>query len=375
MKKVLFFIESLSGGGAEKVLTDLVTNIDKSNFDVTVCTVSDNGIYQDEVEKNCHYYSMLKRSDYNAGGIRKVYYWLMNKFIYKASPRQVYKHFIKGKYDVEVAFVEGYATKLIANSTNHSSKKIAWVHIDVLNNSHSDRHYRDINEQIKAYNSFNKIVCVSRHVQTAFEKKFKSINNSCVIYNPVDIQKIMSKSSEPIDLEPNPDLQMVTVGRLEEQKGYIRLLKCIERIKHFGNFNLWIIGSGSQQGILEEYIKNNHLENQVKLVGFTENPYKYVKKADAFICSSYAEGFSTAATEALILEKPVFTVDCSGMKELFGEYKCGEIVDNTDRELELMLMKMVNKEYIFESYVNDIRKRIKEFSLEQQIREIEKEFL
>ena len=60
MKKVLFFVESLAGGGAEKVLADIVKNLDHNKYDVTVCTVSDGGIYQAEVEKYCDYKALLK---------------------------------------------------------------------------------------------------------------------------------------------------------------------------------------------------------------------------------------------------------------------------------------------------------------------------
>lgn len=63
MKKILFFIESLSGGGAEKVLTTLVKNLDKQKFDITVLVVAKTGVYVKEVEKYCHLISMLPDYD------------------------------------------------------------------------------------------------------------------------------------------------------------------------------------------------------------------------------------------------------------------------------------------------------------------------
>lgn len=60
-KKVLFAIESLAGGGAEKILATIVKNIDKTKFDITVLTVVKTGVYVEEVEKYCTLISMHSR--------------------------------------------------------------------------------------------------------------------------------------------------------------------------------------------------------------------------------------------------------------------------------------------------------------------------
>lgn len=371
MKKILFFIESLAGGGAEKVLTDLVCNLNTEKYDITVCTVSDNGVYQEIISKHCKYRTFLRRKDYEAGGIKKVLYWLKTKLIYSTNPRLIHKYMIGLNYDVEVAFVEGFATKLIGASVNKRSKKIAWVHTDMNSNPYADYSYLNIEEHIKTYKKFKTVVCVSETVKESYENKF-GLDNALVVYNPVDLKSIKQKSIEEIDIAPHPSLQLVTVGRLSEQKGYSRLLNCINKLKMNNNFSLWIIGEGPQKIQLEEYIRNNQLEKCVKLIGFVDNPYKYVAKADAFVCSSYAEGYSTAATEALILGKPVFTVECSGMKELFGEYRCGEIVPNTDESLERMLDNLIQRKYLLASYSCDIKRRSTEFDLEKQLNNVER---
>ena len=84
---------------------------------------------------------------------------------------------------------------------------------------------------------------------------------------------------------------------------------------------------------LTSFIKSNGMDSYVHLWGFDDNPYKYMSKCDLFVCSSLAEGFSTAATEALVLGVPVVTTQCSGMKELLGEEDCGLIVDNDEDAL------------------------------------------
>lgn len=372
MKKVLFFIESLSRGGAEKVLSDIVCHLDKTKFDVTVCTVTDDDFYQEKVSRVCHYRSLLKTSSYRAGGIKKIIFWLMIKIIYLFPAKWVYWLFFKEKYDVEVAFIEGFSTKLIASSSNKNSRKIAWVHTDMKNNPYADRCYRSQKEHEETYRSFDEIICVSQKAQEVFQNKFKSVNTVSVQYNPVDEIEIQKKSAEIINVERPKGLLLITIGRLVEQKGYIRLLHCVaELLKKGFSFSLWIIGDGEQKKALEDMIKEYGLENHVKLLGFQSNPFQYIAKADAFVCSSYAEGFSTAATESLLLEKPIFTVDCSGMKELFGGFSCGEIVDNSDEKLFDMLEQLVSGRIVLDDYKPALKERAKYFKLNDRMNEIE----
>ena len=97
-------------------------------------------------------------------------------------------------------------------------------------------------------------------------------------------------------------MRLVTVGRLEHQKGYDRLVRIINRLVKDGvPLELWILGVGSQEASLKQYIHEHQLDEYVKLLGFRSNPYKYIVQADLFVSSSRSEGYSTAVTEALIL--------------------------------------------------------------------------
>ena len=124
-KKVLFAIESLAGGGAEKILATIVKNIDKTKFDITVLTVVKTGVYVEEVEKYCTLISMLPEYEKLTNPIAKMKYKVDYKKIYKEDCAKIYKKYVKNVYDVEIAFVEGFVTKLVANSTNKYSKKYA----------------------------------------------------------------------------------------------------------------------------------------------------------------------------------------------------------------------------------------------------------
>lgn len=373
MKKILFFLESLAGGGAEKVLTDIVCHLDKTKYDITVCTVTDGDVYEKRIAPICRYCSFLKTTDYRAGGIRKALFWAKLKLIYTLPSKVVYTHFFRERYDIEIAFIEGFASKIIAASSNRKSKKIAWVHIDLSQNSYADKYYSSLHEQRAAYKRFDRILCVSESVKKAFEQKIFTDASVCVQYNPVDEKYIRQQAEEPLSMQhPEIGLLLGTVGRLEWQKGYPRLLKCVKRLRDEGHrFTLWIIGKGSQQAELEQYVHENDLGDVVNLLGFHKNPYNYLNQCDVFICSSYTEGFSTAATESLILGKPVFTVECAGMQELIGNSHSGVIVPNIDEALYGLMEKLVSGQFDLAQYTQAAKKRGQDFSMGTRIAEID----
>jgi len=353
MKKVMFFIESLAGGGAEKALVNLLNSLDKNKYETYVYTVTDEDLYQKDVESLCHYRSFLHKKMYEKGGFSKLLFWAGIKFIYHAPVSLVYRLFVKEEFDIEVAYIEGFATKLISSSKNLNSKKYAWVHIDTTKNEYADRSFANMEEQIKTYTKYNRIICVSDTVRDAFIRKYKIDKNIEVIHNLNNTEEIINKAKETLDLPPNESLQMIAIGRLEQQKGFIRLIENLNRIKN-RNYSLWILGEGSQRKKLEEKIEEYDLTNNVKLLGFQQNPYKFLFKSDALICSSYAEGYSTVISESLILGVPVFSVECSGVAEQLKEGLFGRIVPNTNENLTEMLRELINDPSIIDRYKQNI---------------------
>ena len=371
MKRILFVVESLAGGGAEKVLLNLIKNIDKDKFDVTVFSIIKTGVYIEEIQKYCHLIYALDDYSKCKHSISKLLYRLKIKYIYKWNTKNVYKHFIKDKYDVEVAFLEGFSTKFVSCSSNLKSTKYAWVHIDVLNNHNEDSHYKNLEEQKNCYKSFNHIFAVSNNVKGKFIEKF-NLNNIDVQYNPVDSGEIIKKAQCQQNTIDENNFNLITIGRLEEQKGYDRLLKIVKKLRDNNyTFKLYILGDGSLKEQFEKYIVENNLDNYIKLLGFKNNPYPYLNIADVFVCSSYAEGFSTVATEALILGVPIITTDCAGMKELFGNYHCGLIVNNDEDSLYGALKYILDNKENLNIYKNEINKRKDFFDIKKRMIEIE----
>lgn len=373
-KRILFMVNNLYGGGAEKIFQTLLRNLSLEKYDITVYSVVQCQVDFKYYPQNIKYKYIFGQVDENSGRFSKLLTKIKNKIklnLYsKRNTEFFYKRFIKEEFDIEIAFIEGYATKIISGSPNKKSKKIAWVHIDLMENPWTEVAYQNLEEEKECYQKYDNILGVSEEVVKAFEKRMDIDDRVSVQYNPVDDIEINQKAKMEDIHYDHKTKNFVTIGRLVDQKGYDRLLHVVNILKSQYEFCIRILGEGSDRERLEDYIKKNHLENYVQLLGFQSNPYPYIKAADAFICSSRSEGFSTVATEALILQKPIFTTDCAGMKELFGGYDCGIICENSEEGLKHMLKKVLEKED-YKEYRQDIAQRSGFFTLQKRLSEIE----
>ena len=138
-------------------------------------------------------------------------------------------------------------------------------------------------------------------------------------------------------------------------------------------YELWILGEGWARPKLEELIDKYNLTN-VKLLGFKENPYKYIKQGDLFVCSSINEGFSLVIAEAMILGLPVISTNCSGPNELlnFGEY--GYMVENNEEALYKGLKEIISNDEKLKYYKKKSSERVYFFNYKNRISDIERLF-
>ena len=149
------------------------------------------------------------------------------------------------------------------------------------------------------------------------------------------------------------------IGKLLLSKGFDRLLKITKKLVDNGYpVHLYILGIGPEEENMKKYVMDNNLEKVVDLLGYQVNPYKYMKKCDLFVCASHAEGFSTAATEALIVGLPVCTVEVSGMREMLGEHnEFGIVTDNNDEALYKAIKQLIDNPGMLEFYRNQAKDR------------------
>ena len=373
-KRLLFFANSLYGGGAEKVLQTLLISLDSYKYDITLYSVNED-VLNNKYPSNIKYKYIFKQHANNI--ISRLWAKIANKIkliiYYNLSPVWFYRLFVRGEYDTEIAFIEGYSTRIISGSTNKHSRKIAWMHTDLKNNHWTKIAFRNDKEEAKVYSKFNNIVCVSNSVKDIMIELFES-GDYITIYNPIDDKTIQKLSKSVPKLKGRNDtIKLISIGRLVSEKGYDRLLLIVKQLISEGiKVSLTILGEGGDRQQLEEYIKSNNLANHVFLPGFIDNPYAIMAQHDIFVCSSRAEGYSLVIAEAMILELPIISTNCSGPVELLENGKYGIITENCDDALYKGIKSMITDINLYNTYKSKATARGKHFSLSKQISEIEK---
>lgn len=374
--RLLVMINNLYGGGAEKILQTFLRHLDSERYHITLYSVKHEKLDESIYGSNINTFRCVYNGGENSGPFFILKNKLVNKFkllIYNyCSPNFFYKLFVKGTYDIEIAFIEGYSTRIISGSPNKLSKKYAWVHIDLFTNHWTKICYKNLTEEINCYQKFNNIVCVSNGVKKAFSKKFDIHTNIVTRYNPIDSYEIVEKSELMSVDDGFNGITIVTVGRLEPQKGYDRLLEIAKRLKSEAyNFRIQIVGEGNERNNLENYIELNHIGSVVQLLGFQSNPYPYIKNSDLFVCSSRSEGISTVVTEALILGKPIISTRCSGVDELLGDNIYGIITENSTEDLYQGMKNIISSKDIRDELSVRCEKRKEDFKVDAIIEQIE----
>lgn len=363
MKKILFLIHDLHQGGAEKVLVNLVNNMDRSKFDISVMVLFGGGVNEQFLAEDIKLNVCHKKPFAGNSHIMKLF-----------TPEQLYRRYIKEHYDIIISYLEGPSARIVSGCTDEDAKLVSWIHVQQKDMDTLAASFRNEMEAQKCYSRFDQTICVSEYVKQDFCGILNFEGPCHVLYNTVESELIIGRSSEPVSkFSSDERMRLVAVGTLKEVKGYMRLLRIFERLIREGYLiSLYILGTGPLRSDMEKFIDDNGLSEFVTLLGYDINPYKYVAKCSLFVCASFAEGFSTAATEALIVGTPVCTVEVSGMKEMLGENdEWGIVTDNDEEALYQGIKRLLDDPVLLAYYKEKAAERGKMFSTVNTVKAVE----
>ena len=366
--KILFLIHDLGPGGAEKVLVNLVNNMDRSKFDISVTALFGGGVNEQFLKPDIHYRAVFSKAVPGNSRIMKL-----------LTPTQLHKLFIKESYDIEVAYLEGPAARIISGCRNRNTKLVSWIHIEQNSAEDAARSFRSIKEAVACYERFDRIIGVSEEVRRTFLKALPVKVPMQVLYNTNESAAIVRQSKDTVEdgLFRDGEIKLVGVGKLLKNKGFDRMARIVKKLDSEGYpVHLYALGIGPLRDELERYSAENHLKEKITMLGYQTNPYKYVSKCDLFVCASLAEGFSTAATEALIVGTPVCTVEVSGMKEMLGEHnEWGIVTENSEEALYRGIKDLLDNPEKLTYYKEKAIERGKTFSTENTVCAVEEMLL
>lgn len=289
--RILFCIDSLTGGGAEKLLLRYIDILKKNiNCDITLFIISGYGALMDCIPAQLQVFIGDDLTDEDA-------------FIFN---HQV--------FDIEVGFLEGRAIKFIA-LRNTLAIKVGWIHTDMLNNNWCQDYYKE-GMQEQMYNIMDYIVCVNDYCVRQFHCAFPNVQTKVLVCNNVLDFTLLDKKKkhEPNIYELNKGIiRLCFVGRLTKEKHPDIAILAIKHLIHRGyTVFLNVLGEGYLYDELNDLIKSNKLENNVRLLGYYSEPYEIIAACDLLISISDIEGGPLNVAEAYYLGVPIVSSHSGG---------------------------------------------------------------
>lgn len=363
-KKLLFVIDSLGSGGAEKSLISLLPLIDYTRYYVDLVIFDRGGVYEKYLprEVNIIDYQLYQKNLW--GQIKKVLCHALlspqlrlNKKRHGAEIhwRTMYRfyHDFPGEYDAAIAYQQGVPTFFVATKVN-AKKKLAWINADIFAAGYDLEYCRQFYEQMDS------IIAVSKKLENLLCAKTPWMMDrlNCVydIINPDVIVSLAKKTVQDMTISRG-EMAIVTVGRLTRPKNYLLAVNAARILKDKGlKFKWYFVGEGEMRRAIEMRIKDNGLQNEVILLGFKENPYPYMAKADVYVQTSSFEGFGLTIAEAKILHRPVVSTDFDIVHDQITDGQNGLIAEMTPESVAAKILKLLHDDSLRSKIIHNLEK-------------------
>lgn len=351
MKRLLFVVFSLGGGGAEKALVNLLNLIDRSRYEISVQLFENTGINLEYLPKDVRLLPSLKSQQWlmtdmktfakNALKAGKLGL-LCKKLGAALKPRikgcasaqyktlcawkSIARDFPKAeeKYDVAIAYIQGTPIYYILDCVQ-ADRKIGWMHIDY---SKIDNVPRD--EVLEYYKKLDAFVSMSQKCVEELQDAFPSIKDKiCLLHNlnSVNLIEALSEKDKAEDMETDVPA-ILSIGRLCHQKGYEYAIDAATQLVKAGvDFRWYVLGVGELEQQLKQQVVEHGLEDRFIFLGLRSNPYPYIKKATIIAQTSRYEGKSVVLDEAKILKKPILVTNYNSVGDQIRHGKTGYIVE------------------------------------------------
>lgn len=374
-KKILIRIGSLRHGGAEKVLVNFLKNLPPDKYEIDLLVNLYSGMYLKEVPSWINLRYLIKGEMITTNRPKDIpikAFRVLYEKMFLWFPFLLYRFILKNKkYDVEIAAIHAMY-KEILSSPQKNSKKIIWVHNDIF----SIKGYTT--KVIREFFRFDRILVISNKIRDGMYELADNDDEKAAIikiFNPIDREDTLRKSDAEIQDYPFTENlpTFVSIGTVFPQKGYDRLLNVHKKLIDEGlKHQLLIIGDGYDFNTIQNQLNKLGLQETAKMLGFTSNPYPYLKRADFYVMSSRYEGFPTVIAEALIFNKPISATDISGIRDLLQDGRLGNITPNSEEGIYEGMKNFLTDKDLTEEYKKEITQTELPFVLEKSVEHLQK---
>lgn len=382
-QKLLFVIDSLKVGGAEKSLITFLSVLDYQRFDVDLQLFSYGGAYERFLSKEVQLLPPLLLMQFLQKTIKEHILSFHIKFLWarfhyslairKKDIRHIdrarlywayFSQFIKKYdmcYDAAIAYGQNLPTLYVADKV-HAKKKFAWVNVSYSPKGVNHDYFESF------YSKFDYIVTVSPSAKEAFLNTYPYFQHKTTIirdmYDGKTIER-MSLDDCPVHIDKTVS-SIVTMARLKrEQKGYDISLETCRLLRERGiNFRWYALGEGPYRGEMEHYIKEHHLEDYFILLGALSNPYPVLRQCMLYVQTSRYEGFGLSIAEARILNKPVVTTEFEAVYAQMVPGENGLVVSQDPVAVADAIERLLNNATLYQHIV-DYQKQEKKSNTEE----------
>ncbi|MDZ7817318.1 MAG: glycosyltransferase [Aliarcobacter sp.] len=320
-KKIAFLINSLDGGGAERVMTTLVNEFVKE-YDCYLILIEKKIEYKIDDRINLIILDDEKaKSSFSKLFMIPVLSYKLSKIIKEYQFEQILSFLHRSNYINILSSILSKHKVIISERATPSAMYNDKTILSLVNKFLTTH----------LYNNADIIIPASKVIKNDLINNFNLKKEQKVIYNPCNVESIQEQANEPINIVLDRERTIITVGSLEKIKNQEILIKSFSKLEK--DYNLIIIGKGKLESLLKNLVTELQLENRVTFIGFDVNPYKYMSKSSIFVLTSNSEGFPNVLVEAMICGCNVISTDCSsGPREILAPNS--EITKFLDNELE-----------------------------------------
>ncbi|MFD2514252.1 glycosyltransferase [Pontibacter locisalis] len=324
-KTLFFFVGSLKVGGTEKVASVMSENLIKSGYDVKLVLLRN--VIDFPVNHLREHILFLNTEKYKSKSLKIVHaFYNLWKFYFRYRPHRI----ISFSSELNVFLL----LTLLPNQVLTIDTNLFWVR--------SKLYRRRIIKYIGFLPNVKKAIVPSHELRLRFKDYVpkSSFEKLVTVHNPVSFRRKKSLNLPEVIEKP----YMVSVGRLDINKGFEQLMECFAEANFKTDYSLYILGSGPMEERLNKKISELGLEKKVKLLGFVKYPQTIIKNAEVLILNSNFESFGNVLVEALALGVPVISNDCDyGPREIIEHGTNGLLYDKRkEGDLTRVLEEFVN---------------------------------
>ena len=362
-KKVIFVIDSLNCGGAEKSMLSLLPLLHLENYDISLWVLNRGGVLESLVPKGIHiidnpHYSIFEKT------ILKIAYLIHSAYIriLKISGKKQHgaeslwkstgwaRKGLITEYDVAIAYQQGLPTYLVANRIK-AKKKLAWINVDIFKAGYNKVF------NMSFYAKCDHIIAVSNILYDMLCEKMPSLQEKyTIVYDILNPIVIREMAKEQItEIKPTNKLVITTVGRMATPKNYPLAVETAKYLSdHHIDFCWYFVGAGSELTKVNRMIEENQLKDKVIPVGLKSNPYPYMEMCDIYVQTSSFEGFGLTIAEAKILGKPIISTDFDVVHDQITHEKNGLICKMNPQSVGKQIIRFINDATLREIIIHHV---------------------